>query len=204
MSAPNQSTPTPARPVPVQASEQGEILIDTGSRAKRQLATFVLLALLGVAAVMASLSWSSVSIPIDQVVTILLGQEAEKISWQTIVMDIRLPRVLTAMMVGTALGLAGLQMQTVFRNPLASPFTLGVSSGASLGVALVILVSPTSAEVFSGVGGSFFTNLGTVAGAALGAAAVLSVMLVVASRVRDMVVVPVSYTHLTLPTKRIV
>ena len=189
MSAPDPTTSTPTRPVAVQLSEQGELPIDTGSRVQRQLAVFALLAFLGIAAVMASLSWSSVSIPVDQVVTILLGGESEKSSWQTIVMDIRLPRVLTAMLVGTALGLAGLQMQTVFRNPLASPFTLGVSSGASLGVALVILVSPTSAEIFSGVGGSFFTNLGTVAGAALGAAAVLSVMLIVASRVGDMVVV---------------
>ena len=189
MSAPNPTTSTPAQPGSVQMPDQTHLSIDAGSRAKRQLATFGLLAVLGIAAVMASLSWSSVNIPVDQVVTILLGGEAEKNSWQTIVMDIRLPRVLTAMMVGTALGLAGLQMQTVFRNPLASPFTLGVSSGASLGVALVILVSPASAEIFSGVGGSFFTNLGTVAGAALGAAAVLAVMLVVASRVRDMVVV---------------
>ena len=189
MSSRSPTTSTPTGSDHVQASEQGDLSIDTGSRAKRQLAIFALLAILGSAAVMASLSWSSVSIPVDQVVTILLGGESEKSSWQTIVMDIRLPRVLTAMMVGTALGLAGLQMQTVFRNPLASPFTLGVSSGASLGVALVILVSPTSAEVFSGVGSSFFTNLGTVAGAALGAAAVLSIMLVVASRVGDMVVV---------------
>ena len=189
MSTPDPTTATPARPGSVRMLEQTQLPIDTGSRAKRQLAVFGLLAVLGIAAVTASLSWSSVNIPVDQVVTILLGDEAEKNSWQIIVMDIRLPRVLTAMMVGTALGLAGLQMQTVFRNPLASPFTLGVSSGASLGVALVILVSPASAEIFSGVGGSFFTNLGTVAGAALGAAAVLTVMLVVASRVRDMVVV---------------
>ena len=189
MNAPDPTTSTPARPGSVQVSEQDELPIDTGSRIRRQLAVFALLVILGIAAVIASLSWSSVSIPVDQVLTILLGGEAEKRSWQTIVMDIRLPRVLTAMLVGTALGLAGLQMQTVFRNPLASPFTLGVSSGASLGVALVILVSPTSAGVFSGVGGNFFTNLGTVAGAALGAAAVLSVMLIVASRVGDMVVV---------------
>ncbi|MYB49545.1 MAG: iron ABC transporter permease [Dehalococcoidia bacterium] len=189
MNAPDPTTSTPARPGSVQVSELDELPIDTGSRVRRQLAVFALLVILGIAAVMASLSWSSVSIPVEQVLTILLGGEAEKKSWQTIVMDIRLPRVLTAMLVGTALGLAGLQMQTVFRNPLASPFTLGVSSGASLGVALVILVSPTSAGVFSGVGASFFTNLGTVAGAALGAAAVLSVMLLVASRVRDMVVV---------------
>ena len=189
MSTPSPTTATPSQPEQTQASVEGGLPIDTGSRAKRQLAIFALLAILGIAAVMTSLSWSSVSIPVEQVVTVLLGGEAEKSSWQTIVMDIRVPRVLTAMMVGTALGLAGLQMQTVFRNPLASPFTLGVSSGASLGVALVILVSPTSAEIFSGVGGSFFTNLGTVAGAALGAAAVLSIMLVVASRVMDMVVV---------------
>ena len=138
---------------------------------------------------MASLSWSSVSIPVDQVVTILLGREAEKSTWETIVMDIRLPRVLTAMLVGTALGLAGLQMQTVFRNPLASPFTLGVSSGASLGVALVILVSPTSLEVFSGIGDSLVRQSGYSYGGGLGAAATLSIMLMVASRVGDMVVV---------------
>lgn len=189
MSAPSPTSSTPARPEPVQMPEQGDVSIDTGSRVQRQLAVFLVLAILGVTAVMASLSWSSVNIPVGQVVTILLGGEAGKSSWQTIVMDIRLPRVLTAMLVGTALGLAGLQMQTVFRNPLASPFTLGVSSGASLGVALVILVSPTSAEIFSGVGSGLFDNLGTVAGAALGAAAVLAIMLVVASRVGDMVVV---------------
>ena len=189
MSAPNSTTSTPIRPESVQDDEQDYVRVDTGSHVRRQLATFACLLILGVVAILASLSWSSVGIPVDQVVTVLLGGEAQKSTWETIVMDIRLPRVLTAMLVGTALGLAGLQMQTVFRNPLASPFTLGVSSGASLGVALVILVSPTSAEIFSGVGGGFFTNLGTVAGAALGAAVTLSIMLMVASRVGDMVVV---------------
>lgn len=189
MNVSESTTSTPSRPETVQDAEQDYVQVDTGTHARRQLVTFACLLILGVIAILASLSWSSVGIPVDQVVTILLGGEAQKSTWETIVMDIRLPRVLTAMLVGTALGLAGLQMQTVFRNPLASPFTLGVSSGASLGVALVILVSPTSAEIFSGVGGSFFTNLGTVAGAALGAAATLSIMLMVASRVGDMVVV---------------
>ena len=170
-------------------SGEDSIAIAAGSRVKRQAATFLILAVLGVVAVLLSLSWSSVSIPVGQVIAILAGGEADRGTWETIVMDIRLPRVLTAILVGTGLGLAGLQMQTVFRNPLASPFTLGVSSGASLGVALVILVSPTSAEVFSGVGSGFLDNLGTVAGAAVGAAAVLSIMLAVASRIRDMVVV---------------
>ena len=189
MSLPGSATSAPAQPGNMPDAEDNRVAIDTGSRARRQLVIFVLLALLGIAAILLSLSWSSVSIPVQQVLTILFGQEAEKSSWQTIVMDIRLPRVLTAMLVGTALGLAGLQMQTVFRNPLASPFTLGVSSGASLGVALVILVSPASAQIFSGVGSGIFNNLGTVAGAAFGAAAVLAIMLVVASRVGDMVVV---------------
>ncbi len=189
MSMPNSTTEVVARPEDVQGSEQDDSLIDTGSRVKRQLAMFALLAVLGVAAVILSLTWSSVRIPIDQVLTILLGQDVQRSTWEIIVMDIRLPRALTAMLVGTGLGLAGLQMQTVFRNPLASPFTLGVSSGASLGVALVILISPTSLEIFSGVGSGYLANLGTVAGAALGAAAVLAIMLAVASRVRDMVVV---------------
>ena len=189
MSLSGSATSAPTQPERMPDAEDDRVAIDTGSRAKRQLSIFVLLALLGVGAILLSLSWSSVNIPVDQVLAILLGGEAEKSSWQTIVMDIRLPRVLTGMMVGTALGLAGLQMQTVFRNPLASPFTLGVSSGASLGVALVILVSPASAEIFSGVGSGLFNNLGTVAGAALGAAAVLAIMLMVASRVGDMVVV---------------
>ena len=189
MSAPNSTTSTTTGFGPVQDSEQDHVPVGVGSQARRQTVTFACLAVLGVVAIMASLSWSSVSIPVDQVVTILLGGEAQKGTWETIVMDIRLPRVLTAMLVGTALGLAGLQMQTVFRNPLASPFTLGVSSGASLGVALVILASPTLLEVFSGIGGSLFANLGTVTGAALGAAAMLSIMLMVASRVGDMVVV---------------
>ena len=189
MSLSGSATSAPTQPERMPDAGDDRVAIDTGSRAKRQLSIFVLLALLGVGAILLSLSWSSVNIPVDQVLAILLGGEAEKGSWQTIVMDIRLPRVLTGMMVGTALGLAGLQMQTVFRNPLASPFTLGVSSGASLGVALVILVSPASAEIFSGVGSGIFNNLGTVAGAALGAAAVLAIMLMVASRVGDMVVV---------------
>ena len=189
MSTPNPATAAPAQLENVPDSEDGHLAIDTGSRAKRQLAVFLLLAVLGVAAVMLSLSWSSVNIPVEQVLTVLFGGEAEKGTWETIVMDIRLPRALTAILVGTGLGLAGLQMQTVFRNPLASPFTLGVSSGASLGVALVILISPTSADIFSGVGSGLLNNLGTVAGAALGAAGVLAIMLVVASRVGDMVVV---------------
>ena len=101
MSVRNSTTSTPTRPENVQDAEQDYVQVDTGSHAKRQLFTFACLVILGVIAILASLSWSSVGIPVDQVVTILIGGEAQKGTWETIVMDIRLPRVLTAMLVGT-------------------------------------------------------------------------------------------------------
>lgn len=150
---------------------------------------FGILAALSVVGILLSLSWSSVRIPLDEVVRILLGQATAQPTWQTIVIDIRVPRVITAMLVGTALGLAGLQMQTIFRNPLAEPFTLGVSSGASLGVALMILAAPSTGIGFSGLGGGVVGNLSTVGSAILGGLLVLGIMLAVAARVRDMTVI---------------
>lgn len=150
---------------------------------------FGILAALSVFGILLSLSWSSVRIPLDEVVRILVGQTAAQPTWQTIVIDIRVPRVITAMLVGTALGLAGLQMQTIFRNPLAEPFTLGVSSGASLGVALMILAAPSTGIGFSGLGGGVVGNLSTVSSAILGGLLVLGIMLAVAARVRDMTVI---------------
>ncbi|NDJ51773.1 MAG: iron ABC transporter permease, partial [Chloroflexi bacterium] len=76
-----------------------------------------------------SLSIGSVSIPFDQIVTVLLGGEAERTSWTNIVLKFRLPKATTAMLAGAALGVSGLMMQTFFRNPLAGPFVLGISSG---------------------------------------------------------------------------
>ncbi len=159
-----------------------------GTRAGYHLLVFIVLGVLGIFVFLLSLSWSSVPIPFDQILKILLGYEPERAVFRTIVMDIRLPRVLTATMVGAGLGLAGLQMQTLFRNPLASPFTLGVSSGASLGVALIIIVAPVSIG-YGTLGAAWISNLSTVAGAAVGAFLVLSLMLLVASRVQDMAIV---------------
>lgn len=129
-------------------AEQTPLVTDSPHQ-RRHLLLFVGLAVLSIFVIILSLSWSSVRIPFDDVVRILAGQEVTQGSRKTIVMDIRLPRVITAMLVGMALGLAGLQMQTIFRNPLAEPFTLGVSSGASLGVALVILAAPGSGVGFA-------------------------------------------------------
>jgi iron complex transport system permease protein len=162
-------------------------------RIRRRAALFLVLAGLGIVVFLLSLSWSSVSIPIDEIVRILLGQEPERAAFRTIIMDIRLPRVLTAMLVGAALGIAGLQMQTTFRNPLADPFTLGVLSGASFGAAITIIFVPMFlgglqlTDQFMAVGA--LGNLSTVAGSTLGAAVILGIMLLLASRVRDMTIV---------------
>ena len=81
----------------------------------------------------------SVPIPAKEVVRILLGDEAQKASWQFIVLQSRLPQALTAMLSGAALAVSGLLLQTAFRNPLAGPSVFGINSGAGLGVALVML-----------------------------------------------------------------
>ena len=108
------------------------------------------LALVTLAAFMLSLAVGSVRIPLDEIVAVLLGGDASKPAWSTIVLKFRLPKALTAMLAGAALSVSGLQMQTLFRNPLAGPFVLGISSGASLGVALTVLL----AGVAVGLGGS--------------------------------------------------
>lgn len=133
-----------------------------------------------------SLSFGSVAIPLNQVIHTLLGGAPEKASWADIIFKFRFPKALTAVLVGAALSAAGLQMQTLFRNPLADPYILGVSSGASLGVALVILGY--------GAGGSaltFVAGLGTLGNftlslaASLGAAVVLGSVLLLSRRVQS-------------------
>lgn len=103
---------------------------------------------------------------------------------ETIVWTVRLPRAVTALLAGAALGVAGVQMQTLFRNPLAEPYILGVSSGASLGVALVVTGWGGTAGAFTaGVAG--FGRIGVVLAASAGAAAVLLLVLVLSRRVRS-------------------
>ncbi|MBD6619856.1 iron ABC transporter permease [Komarekiella sp. 'clone 1'] len=130
------------------------------------------------------LALGSVDIPLNEVVKILLGQEAEKLTWTHIIFKFRLPKALTATLAGAALGVSGLQMQTLFKNPLAGPFVLGISSGASLGVALVVLTaSATTPTLLADLG--IISDFGLVIAASLGAASVLGMMLVVSRRVQD-------------------
>ena len=88
----------------------------------------------------ANLVYGSVDIPLGQVIDILLGNEAEKASWRYIVVESRLPQAVTALLSGMALSVSGLMLQTAFRNPLADPSIFGISSGAGLGAALVMLL----------------------------------------------------------------
>ncbi|MCS7222047.1 MAG: iron ABC transporter permease [Anaerolineae bacterium] len=134
-----------------------------------------------------SLVLGSVSIPLSEVLTILVGGEPTKATWATIVLKFRLPKALTATLAGSALAVSGLQMQTLFRNPLADPFVLGISAGASVGVALVVLAGgPTSssAPLLAGLG--LLGDVSVVVGASLGSALVLLLVMLVARRTNTM------------------
>jgi iron complex transport system permease protein len=135
------------------------------------------------------LALGSVHIPINQVVTILLGGEPEKTTWTNIILKFRLPKAITAILAGSALGVSGLQMQTLFKNPLAGPFVLGISSGASLGVAIVVLASNAIGTniLLQNIGfiGEALGDLSLVVAAILGAAVVLGLVLFVSRRVPD-------------------
>ncbi|HBL79593.1 MAG TPA: iron ABC transporter, partial [Aequorivita sp.] len=91
------------------------------------------------AAFLMNLGMGSVSIPLNEIISVFIGNGASKETWRYIIFDYRLPKALTAMLAGGGLAVSGLLMQTLFRNPLAGPFVLGLSSGASLGVAILIL-----------------------------------------------------------------
>ena len=129
-----------------------------------------------------SLMLGSVTIPPGEVLRALTGHATSEDAWGRIVLLIRLPRALTALLAGAALGVSGLLMQTLFRNPLAGPYVLGISSGASLGVALVLLSAGSLGGmllVTAGLTGSL-----ALAGAAMaGAALVLMLVLLVARAV---------------------
>lgn len=114
----------------------------------------------------------SVSIPLRSVWNILWGTGDESVIWQNIIWKSRVPQALTAVVAGAGLSVSGLQMQTVFRNPLAGPSVLGISSGASMGVAFVVLLSGS-------LGGVALSKLGFMGEIALTIAAIagsLSIM----------------------------
>ena len=129
-----------------------------------------------------SIGLGSVAIPIDEIIAVLLGNNSSKSSWSTIILHFRLPKAITAMLVGSGLSIAGLLMQTLFKNPLAGPFVLGISSGASLGVAILIL----GAGIFGGVlTATSLSSWGLAIASSIGAALVLFAVLITANKVRN-------------------
>ena len=128
-----------------------------------------------------NISLGSVQIPLSDILSILLGEEV-KTSWYHIIWQFRVPKAITALLVGVGLSVSGLQMQTLFRNPLAGPFVLGISSGASLGVALVIFsFSLVGVSLAQFAGSSWLMIIAATAGASM----VLIIVLLAAQRVKD-------------------
>lgn len=132
-----------------------------------------------------NLALGSVDIPLDEIVQVLLGDESVRNSWQKIVINIRIPRAVTAILAGSALSLGGLLMQTLFRNPLAGPSVLGITAGASLGVAVVMLAGGTITTIFAIQQLSALGSWLIVGAASVGSAAVLLLILLISIKVRD-------------------
>ena len=132
----------------------------------------------------ANLLLGPVDIPPGEVVRILLGGEAEKETWSFIVWEARFPQCVTALLCGAALSASGLMLQTVFNNPLADPSILGISSGASLGVALVMLAGGGSIATGAFSLSGFAT---VVVGAFVGAVGVLGIILLLSAVIKNSV-----------------
>lgn len=142
---------------------------------RSQFTIFCALCIVNCALFMLDMAIGAVNIPVGDVWAALTGGDCPRATAK-IIINIRLIKAIVALMAGAALSVSGLQMQTLFRNPLAGPYVLGISSGASLGVALVVL---------AGVGSS----IGIAGAAWLGGAAVLVVITTVGQRIKDIMVI---------------
>ena len=131
----------------------------------RSAITLIALSLLVVVLLPLNLVYGSIDIPFSEVLNALIGEPVSKHTWETIVVETRLPMALTAALAGAALAVAGLLLQTTFDNPLAGPSILGVSTGSSLGVAVVMLAM--SGVVSEALTSYFSILLGAIAGAAV-------------------------------------
>jgi len=144
--------------------------------------SFVVLLLILVACFILNISLGSVSIPFSATFEVLFGGTLKNQSWEYIIWNYRIPKAFTAILVGSGLALSGLLMQTLFRNPLAGPFVLGISSGASLGAALLIMGS----TLFSGVlSFGLINDISLVVASSLGSFMVLLAVIGIAAKVKD-------------------
>lgn len=150
----------------------------------RSTILFCILSALVVLLFAADIAVGSVNIALSDIWATLTGGESDAVTAR-IIIDIRLMKAIIAILAGAALSVSGLQMQTLFRNPLAGPYVLGVSSGASLGVALFILGGPLLGFTAS----PLLSTLGTAGAAWLGAAAILALVASVSRRIKDIMVI---------------
>lgn len=145
---------------------------------------FIVLSLLTAALFVVDLALGSTDISLREVWAALTGGEVDGVV-RDIVLKIRLTKAVVAVVAGAALSASGLAMQTLFRNPLAGPYVLGVSSGASLGVALFLLGAP----LLGVAGGSMLQTVGLAGAAWIGSAAILALVLAVSRRIKDIMVI---------------
>ena len=153
----------------------------------RQKSPVILISILifavGIVLFAMNLCFGSVSIPMKEIWAAVFGGEGS--TYRAIVMDYRLPQAITALLAGIGLSVSGLLMQTLFRNPLADPSLLGISSGSSLGVALVVLLGTATGLSVSTL--TLWSTFGITVAAFVGAFAVLLLILALSSRLRSMV-----------------
>ncbi|CAG5007673.1 Hemin transport system permease protein HmuU [Dyadobacter sp. CECT 9275] len=128
----------------------------------------------------------SVKIPFQEVIKIVFGHESSDRAWLLIIEKIRIPKAVTAVLAGCGLSVSGLQMQTLFKNPLAGPSELGITAGAGLGVAIIMLGGGAGIQAIRelGISGSWLV----IVMASLGSGLVLCVILLIAGRIRDHVI----------------
>lgn len=166
---------------------QKEMRLSVSSQRRHWPAIFILLLILLFLCFFLSLAFGSVSIPLSDVWQIITSNSATREAWRIIVLDFRLPKALTAVLAGAALSTSGLLMQTLFRNPLADPYILGISSGASLGVAVAVLSTGTFGTTLLFSGASLLSGLGVVAAASIGAAAMFGLIMLVSYNTKHII-----------------
>ncbi len=146
---------------------------------------FLLLIVAGTVLFIINIALGSVQIPLSEIISVIFTGEASRQAWIKIIEFIRIPRAVTAVVAGSALAVGGLQMQTLFRNPLAGPSVLGISAGASLGVAVVMLAAGSATGIFAiqqlGSLGSWLI----IGAASLGSAGVLLLILLISTRIKS-------------------
>ena len=151
-------------------------------QAGKHVSILAILSLMLIALTLLNISLGSVNIPFNDIFSSFMNAEVSKETYRYIILDYRLPKAFTAIIAGSGLAISGLLMQTMFRNPLAGPYVLGLSSGASLGVAIVIMGATL-------IGGSFvalaLSKWTLVIASSLGSLMVLFAVVLASVRLRD-------------------